>query len=304
MDGVFQNVLELVGNTPMVELSRVLEAPAARLLAKLESVNPSGSIKDRVALAIVEAAEAQGELTQGDTLVWATGGNSGAALAMVAAAKGYHLIIFMPSNAPLRQRRLAEHYGAEIQLTAPAAGMRGSQDAARRLTASEDNLLLVDLFRNPQVVEAHRRRTAEEILRATEGKVDAFVAAVGTGGTLSGVGQRLKQDIPSVQVVAVEPAGSPVISGGNPGRHMIPGIGADFVPPLLDRGIIDSVVLVTDDEATQMAMCLARREGLLVGTSSGANVFAAGRVARELGPGKTVVTVLPDTGERHLDFPA
>lgn len=303
MDGVFRNVLELVGNTPTLELSRVVEGPGARLLAKLESVNPSGSIKDRVALAVVEAAETQGQLSPGDTLVWATGGNSGAALAMVAAAKGYRLVIFMPSNAPLHQRRLAEHYGAEVQLTAPAAGMRGSQDAARRLTTSEDHSLLVDLFRNPQVVEAHRQRTAEEILLVTRGQVDAFVAAVGTGGTLTGVGQRLKQHNPSVRVVAVEPAGSPVISGGSPGRHMIPGIGADFVPPLLDTGIIDSVALVTDDDAAKMASCLARQEGLLVGISSGANVFAAVQLAREMGEGKTVVTVLPDTGERHLDFP-
>lgn len=304
MDGVFRSVLELVGNTPMLELRRVLDVPAARLLAKLESVNPSGSIKDRVALAVVEDAEAQGQLAPGDTLVWATGGNSGAALAMVAAAKGYGLTIFMPSNAPLHQRRLAEQYGAEVQLTPPAAGMRGSHDAARRLTSTGEHFLLVDLFLNPEVVETHRRQTAEEIIRATEGKVDAFVAAVGTGGTLTGVGQRLKQHNPQVRIVAVEPAGSPVISGGAPGRHMIPGIGADFVPPLLDTKIIDSVVSVTDDEATQMAASLARREGLLVGVSAGANVFAAAQVAGELGPDQTVVTVLPDTGERYVDSPA
>ena len=304
MDGVFRSVLELVGNTPLLELRRVLDGPGARVLAKLESANPSGSVKDRVALAIVEDAEANGQLNAGYTLVWATGGNSGAALAMVAAAKGYGLTIFMPSNAPLHQRRLSEQYGAEVQLTPPAAGMRGSHDAARRLASTGDNFLLIDLFLNPQVVEAHRRQTAEEIIRSTEGNVDAFVAAVGTGGTLTGVGQRLKQHNPAVRIVAVEPANSPVISGGGPGRHMIPGIGADFLPPLLDTGIIDAVVPVTDDEASQMASRLARQEGLLVGISAGANVFAAAQVAQGLGPDQTVVTVLPDTGERYTDFPA
>ncbi len=304
MEGVFQSVLELVGRTPMIVLHRVVDAGCGRVLAKLESFNPSGSVKDRIALAVVEDAEANGALQPGGTLVWATGGNSGAALAMVAAAKGYRLIIFMPSNAPLNQRRLAERYGAEVQLTSPTAGMQGSHDAAQRLANTGEDTLLLDLFRNPLVVKAHQTRTAAEIIETTNGKVSAFVATVGTGGTITGVGTGLKEHNPSVLIIAVEPAGSPVISGGAPGRHMIPGAGADFVPPLLDQEIIDRVVAVTDDEASEMASRLAREEGLLVGISAGANVFAAVQVARELGDGHTVVTVLPDTGERYLDFPS
>ena len=303
VEGVFQSVLQLVGRTPMLALQRVVDDGCAQVLAKLESFNPSGSVKDRIALAVVEDAEATGALQPGGTLVWATGGNSGAALAMVAAAKGYRLIIFMPSNAPLHQRRLAERYGADVQLTTPSSGMQGSHDAAQRLVDSGENVLLLDLFRNPMVVKAHQTRTANEIIEATNGAVSAFVSTVGTGGTITGVGRRLKEHDPAVQVVAVEPAGSPVISGGAPGRHLIPGTGTDFVPPLLDMGVVDRVLTVSDGEASQMASRLAREEGLLVGISAGANVFIAVQIARELGDGHTVVTVLPDTGERYLDLP-
>jgi len=303
VEGVFQSVLQLVGHTPMMALQRVVEGGSAQVLAKLESFNPSGSVKDRIALAIVEEAEANGSLKPSGTLIWATGGNSGAALAMVAAAKGYRLIIFMPSNAPLNQRRLVERYGADVQLTSPNAGMKGSHDAAKRLSDSGENVLLMDLFRNPIVVKAHQMHTADEIIEATKGAVSAFVTTVGTGGTISGVGSRLKEHNPAVHVVAVEPAGSPVISGGAAGRHMIPGAGADFVPPLLDMAVVDRVLTVTDDEANQMATRLAREEGLLVGISAGANVFSAVQIARELGEGHTVVTMLPDTGERYLDSP-
>ena len=303
MDGVKESVLDLVGGTPMVALHRVVNTGSARVLAKLESFNPSGSIKDRIALAIVEDAEAQGLLSAGAHMVYATSGNSGAALAMVAAAKGYRLTIFMPSNAPLNQRRLLQRYGAGVQLTSPNAGMAGALAGAEKLAGSADGGLLLDIFRNPQIVEAHYSGTAEEILQATGGAVDTLVAAVGTGGTITGIGRRLREHNPAVRIVAVEPAGSPVLSGRPAGRHMIPGIGADFTPPLLAEEIIDLIIQVTDSQANETALRLAREEGLLVGISSGANVFVACQVAHDLGPGKTVVTVLPDTGERYLDFP-
>ena len=303
MAGVVGSVLELVGRTPMLALGRLVDPGSAKVLAKLENLNPGGSVKDRIALAIIEDAEARGSLSPGDSLVWATSGNSGVSLAMVAAAKGYRLTIFMPSNAPINQRRLLQRYGANVQLTTPNSGMRGALEAAQNLAASHGNTMLLDIFRNPKVVEAHYLRTAEEIIQATDGAVDAFVAAVGTGGTIMGVGRRLKEVNPAAHVVAVEPAGSPVLSTGAAGRHMIPGIGADFAAPLYEAEIADSIIGVTDGDANQMALRLAREEGLMVGISSGANVFAALQVARDLGAGKTVVTVLPDTGERYLDFP-
>jgi cysteine synthase A len=301
---VVESVLDLVGRTPLLALRRIGEAGSARILGKLESLNPSGSIKDRAAVAVVEDAEARGLLAPGVTLVWASSGNSGAALAMVAAAKGYRLAVFMPSNAPVNLRRLLQRYGVDVRLTSPNAGMRGSLEAAESLARSGSQYVLLDLFQHPKVAEVHELHTAQEIIQATGGAIDAFVAGVGTGGTVTGVGRCLKRINPAVQVVAVEPASSPVLSGGQPGRHMIPGIGADFVPPLLDRAVIDLIVQVTDDEANQMTLRLTREEGLLVGISSGANVVAAVQVARSLGAGKTVVTILPDTGERYLEFPA
>jgi cysteine synthase len=300
---VVDSVLDLIGGTPLLVLRRVVEPGSARVLAKLENQNPSGSTKDRIARAVVEDAEVRGRISPGGHLVWATSGNSGAALALVAAVKGYRLTIFMPSNAPLNQRRLLERYGVNVQLTSPTGGMRGALDAAQGLARAEPGALLLDIFSNSQVVEAHYSHTAAEILEATGGKVDAFVAAVGTAGTITGVGRRLREVNPAVRIVAVEPAGSPVLSSGAPGRHMIPGIGADFVPPLLDRSVISEIVAVTDEEASRMALRLAREEGLLVGISSGANAIAAVGEARRLGLGKTVVTVMADTGERYLDFP-
>jgi len=296
------SVLDLIGGTPLLALSHVIEPGSARLLAKLESRNPSGSVKDRIALAVVENAERQGLVSASSILVWATSGNSGVALAMVAAAKGYRLTIFMPSNAPLNLRRLVERYGAEVRLTSPNLGMQGATEAATTYAASSPDSLLLDIFNDAQVVQAHYQNTAQEIIEAADCEVDAFVAAVGTGGTITGVGRRLKEVNPRVRIIAVEPAGSPVLSSGLAGRHMIPGIGADFVPPLLDRNLLDGITQVTDEEAGQMCRRLAREEGLLVGISSGANVFAALNIARELGPGRVVVTVLPDIGERYVDF--
>ena len=306
MNRLYQNILELVGRTPILPLNRVVPAGSAAVLVKLENHNPSGSVKDRVALALVEDAEGRGQITPGGHLVYATSGNSGVALAMVAAVKGYRLTIFMPSNAPLNHRRRLQRYGVDVQLTSPSGGMARAMQGAESMAnsgANSDGALLLDFFRNPEAVEVHYSHTAAEILEAVGGTVDGFVSGVGTGATLIGVGRRLKESNPLVQVVAVEPANSPILSGGQSGRHMIPGIGPDFVPPLLDSTIIDSVTRVSDSQANEMALRLAREEGLLAGISSGANVSAAIQIAEDLGPGKTVVTLLPDTGERYLDFP-
>ena len=303
MEGVAGSVLELVGNTPLVKLRRVVAAGSAQVLAKLESLNPGGSVKDRIALAMVEEAEAQGVLGPGCTIVAATSGNSGIALALVAAARGHKLVIVMPETAPLERRRLLRRYGVEVRLTTAELGMEGADGQARDMVASNPGYVFMDLFNNPAVVKTHRETTCPEIIQATHGKLDAFVAGVGTGGTLTGVGQKIKEDYPSVLIVAVEPSSSPVLSQGTSDSHGIPGIGADFVPPLLDMGIVDEIVPVTDEEASQMSLRLAREEGLLVGISSGANVAASLSIAQRLGPDKTVVTVLPDTGEFYTSFP-
>ena len=303
MLGPADSVLELVGHTPLVRLRRLVKAGYAQVLGKMEGLNPGGSVKDRVALAMVKEAEEDGTLHPGGTIIQATSGNSGSALAMVAAAKGYKLVIFMPENAPAERRRLLTRYGAEVRLTPAYLGMEGSNQAAKALVESKSDCVLMDLFRNSTVVQVHRKYTGEEIIQATHGAVDAFVAGVGTGGTLTGVGERLKKENSSVLIVAVEPAGSQVLAGGKAGTHAIPGIGADFVPPLLNRQIIDEIVPVTDEEAAQMSLRLASEEGLLVGISSGANVVASLAIAQRLGGGKTVVTVLADAGEHYLAFP-
>ncbi len=303
MEGVAGSVLELVGNTPLVRLSKVVEEGYAQVLGKVESWNPSGSVKDRMVLAMVEDAEARGTLGPGRTIVSATSGNSGIALAMVAAAKGYRLVIFMPENAPVERRRLLTLYGVEVQLTPSHQSMEGANQGAKAMVDSSEDYVSLDLFAEAAVVRAHYETTGREIIEATGGKVDAFVAGVGTGGTITGVGALLKRECPSTLVVAVEPATSPVLTGGVAGPHAIPGIGADFVPPLLNRDVIDEIMLVNDEEASQMSLRLTREEGLLVGISSGANVLASLEIARRLGEGKTVVTVLADTGERYLSFP-
>ena len=297
------SILDLVGNTPIISLRRIAEGVSPPLLAKLESANPTGSVKDRVALAMVKDAEERRLLRKGYTIVEATSGNMGLALAMVVAVRGYHLKVFMPESAPLGSRKLLLRYGVEVHLTPAAQGMDGAQKAARDATESNSKHVSLDMFRNPVVVQAHRETTGKEILDATGGEVSAFVAGVGTAGTITGVGERLKEHDPSIRIVAVEPAGSQVLGRGVAGHHSIPGIGANFVPPLLNRDIIDQVVAVTDAEASRMTLRLAQEEGLLVGLSSGANVEAALRVAQGLGPGKAVVTILPDRGERYTDLP-
>ncbi len=297
---IANSVLDLVGHTPMIRLSRVVEAGWAEVVAKLESYNPAGSVKDRVALSMIEAAERDGHLKPGDTIVEPTSGNTGIGLAMVAAVKGYRLIVTMPEDMSLARRDLLTRYGAEVILTPAIEGMTGAVYAAQELVGNGSRYFMPQQFENPANPEVHRRTTAQEIVAATEGKVDAFVAGVGTGGTITGVGEVLKQLNAAVRIVAVEPANSPVLQGGHAGVHAIQGIGASFIPGILNREIMDEIISVRDEEAIEMSRRLAREEGLLVGISAGANVLAALQVAEQLGQGKRVVTVLPDTGERYL----
>jgi cysteine synthase A len=297
---VADSVLDLIGNTPLVRLNRVVAPGGATILAKLESLNPAGSVKDRIALSMIEAAEREGRLRPGATIVEPTSGNTGIGLAMVAAARGYRLILTMPEDMTIERRRLLARFGAELILTPAIEGMSGAVFAAQELVAQHPDYFMPAQFDNPANPAIHRETTAEEIWVATGGRVDAFVAGVGTGGTLTGVGQVLKARRPAVHIVAVEPARSPVLAGGRPRPHAIQGIGASFVPSVLDRSVIDELVAVTDEDACATALRLTREEGLLVGVSSGANVWAALGVAARLGPDQVVVTMLPDTGERYL----
>lgn len=297
---IVDNVLELIGNTPLVRLNRVVPPGAAEVLGKMENLNPAGSVKDRIALSMIEDAERRGILKPGATLVEPTSGNTGIGLAMVAAVKGYRLILTMPEDMSLERRRLLARFGAEIILTPAIEGMTGSVYAAKELVAKHPDYFMPQQFQNPANPDIHRRTTAQEILEATKGKLDAFVAGVGTGGTITGVGSVLKETNPAILVVAVEPARSPVLSGGKAGLHGIQGIGASFVPGVYDPNVVDEVMTVEDEDAFAMTQRLTREEGLLVGISAGANVHAAICVAKRLGPGKRVVTVLCDTGERYL----
>jgi cysteine synthase A len=294
------SALDLVGGTPLVRLEKLRPAGGAELIGKLESFNPGGSVKDRIALSMIEDAEERGLLEPGATIVEPTSGNTGIGLAMVAAVKGYKLILTMPDDMSVERRKLLQRYGAQLILTPAIEGMTGAVFAAEELVGKNRNYFMPQQFNNPANPEVHRRTTAQEILRDTEGRIDAFVAGVGTGGTVTGVGEVLKQNVPNVLIVAVEPARSPVLAGGKAGLTGIQGIGASFVPGVLNREAYDELIAVKDDEAIEMTKQLARREGLLVGISSGANVHAAAQVARRLGEGKRVVTVLPDTGERYL----
>ncbi|RMD83725.1 MAG: cysteine synthase A [Candidatus Dadabacteria bacterium] len=297
-----ESSLELVGNTPVVELVHLPGPNCARIVAKLESLNPGGSVKDRICLAMITAAEAQGRLRPGGTIVEPTSGNTGIGLALVAAARGYRLILTMPDTMSMERRSLLEAYGAELVLTPDTKGMHGAIAKAREIVEAHPDYFMPQQFSNPANPEAHRRTTARELLQQCP-QIDAFVAGVGTGGTITGVGSVLREQRPGALIVAVEPASSPVLSGGQPGYHTIQGIGPGFIPEVLDRSLIDRVITVTDEEANDMTRELARREGILVGVSSGANCAAAIRLGRELGPDKTVVTVFPDTGQRYLTTP-
>ncbi len=299
---VVDNVLQLIGGTPLVRLRKLAETGAAEVLAKLEARNPGGSVKDRVALAMVERAEADGKLRPGSIIVEASAGNAAVSLALVAAAKGYRLIVAIPEDVPVERRRLLARYGAEVLLTAAAEGMAGAAAAAHTLAQQGEEYFRPNAFENPANPDTHQQGTAQEIWQATGGKVDALVAGVGTGGSITGTARGLRAKKASILVVAVEPASSPMLSRGRSGAHAIHGLGPSFVPAVLDRSLIDRVITVNDEAALSMAARLARQEGLLVGPSSGANVYAALQVARELGVGKTVVTFLPDIGERYLNM--
>lgn len=303
MSRIVDSVLDLVGDTPLVRLSRIADPGSATILGKLESRNPAGSVKDRIAVAMVDDAERSGRLQPGATIVEPTSGNTGIGLAMVAAVRGYRLVLTMPDDMSLERRTLLSLFGAELVLTPAIEGMSGAVYAAEDMVRRH-GYFMPNQFLNPANPRVHRQTTAREILEATDGAIDALVAGVGTGGSITGIGEVLKESLkdtrPDFLVVAVEPSRAAVLSGGRPGPHAIQGIGAGFVPGVLNRSIIDRIVTVSDDDALLTARRLVRLEGLLVGISAGANVFASSLIARELGPDKTVVTILCDTGERYL----
>jgi len=299
---IAETVLDLIGGTPLVRLRRLPDPAGARVLAKIEARNPGASVKDRIAAAMIDDAERRGALKPGATIVEPTSGNTGVGLAMVAAVKGYRLILTMPEDYSVERQRLFARFGAEIHLTPAIEGMSGAVFAAQELCREHPEYFMPQQFQNPANPEIHRRTTALEILEATEGRLDAFVAGVGTGGTITGVGEVLKDKLPAVRVIAVEPAKSAVLSGGPFRPHGIQGIGASFVPGVLNRSVIDRIVPVRDEDATAWSRRLSREEGILAGISSGAAAWAACQVAAELGPTQTVVTILPDTGERYLSL--
>ena len=296
---LYRNILEAIGHTPMVRLNRLAGERSAQVYAKLESFNPMHSVKDRVALSMIEAAERDGHLRPGMYVVEPTSGNTGIGLSMVCAAKGYRLVITMPETMSVERRRLMAAFGAEVVLTPGKEGMTGAISRAEELVRSDENAFMPQQFKNPANPEVHQRTTAEEIL-ADLPDLDAFVSAVGTGGTITGVGRALKERKCDVELVAVEPSSSPVLSGGKPGPHRIQGIGAGFVPDTCDLSLIDRVLQVDDMEAVKHARELARKEGILCGISSGAALCGALHVAKELGPDAKVVVLLADTGERYL----
>ncbi len=299
------SITELIGRTPLVRLNRISDETGAEVLGKLESFNPGGSVKDRIGLSMLEAAERDGLVAPGrTTIIEPTSGNTGVALAMVAAARGYSMVLTMPDTMSLERRALLKAYGARLVLTPGSEGMTGAVDRAVELASEMDDAFVPQQFENPANPEVHRLTTAEEIWDDTGGEVDAFVAGVGTGGTLTGVGQLLRERRPGVRIVAVEPSDSPVLSGKPSGAHRIQGIGAGFVPKVLDTSIYDEIITVGGDDAFAVARDLAREEGILAGISTGANVWASGEVARRPDmKGKVVVTVVCDTGERYLSTP-
>lgn len=306
MAKIAKNLTDLIGNTPLLELSNYGKKHhvEGNIIAKIESFNPASSVKDRIGLAMIEAAEKAGKLNKDSIIIEPTSGNTGIALSFVAAAKGYKLIIVLPETFSIERRNLLKALGAELVLTPGSEGMKGAIRRAVEIAETTPNSYLPQQFQNPANPEVHSRTTAEEIWRDTDGEVDIFVAGIGTGGTITGVGKVLKSRNPNVKIVAVEPTDSPVLSGGTPGPHKIQGIGAGFIPDVLDLSIVDEIIQVTNDQAFLTSRELARTEGLLVGISSGAAAFAAKQLAsRPENKGKRIVVILPDTGERYLSTP-
>lgn len=299
-DRIYDGVLDLVGRTPLIRLKQVSPARGAEVCGKLERNNPAGSVKDRPALSMLEAAEAAGQLRAGATIVEATSGNTGISLAAMCAVKGYRCVLVMPEDMSVSRRQILRSYGADVVLTPAQAGMVGAVEEAERILAKNADSFTPSQFDNPANPESHESGTAEEIWRATRGEVDAFVAGVGTGGTVTGVARFFRNQERSVRIVAVEPRSSAVLSGGKPGLHGIQGLGAGFVPPVLERDLLDEVITVTDIAAERMTRRLAREEGLLLGPSAGANVHAAVEIAKRMRPEERVVTILCDGGERYL----
>ncbi len=297
---IAQDVLGLIGGTPLVKLNRVVGENSAEVVVKLESCNPGGSVKDRICWSMIEDAEKKGTLKPGNVIVEPTSGNTGIGLAMVSAVKGYKLILTMPETMSMERRYILRQYGAEIVLTPGSEGMGGAIRKAEEIVAETPDAFMPQQFNNPANPEIHRNTTAREIIGDTDGNLDVFVSGVGTGGTVTGVGEIIKKELPNVKIVAVEPQNSPVMSGGKPGPHKIQGIGAGFLPDVLNMDFVDETRKVADDNAFATAKRLAKEEGLLVGISSGAACYVALEIAAEIGAGKRVVVVLPDTGERYF----
>ncbi|WP_152395749.1 cysteine synthase A [Paenibacillus guangzhouensis] len=306
MARIVQNVTDLIGDTPLVRLNRIVPEGSAEIYVKLEYQNPGSSVKDRIAINMIEAAEKEGRIKPGDTIIEPTSGNTGIGLALVAAAKGYKAILVMPETMSLERRNLLRAYGAELVLTPGAEGMNGAVRRAEELASENPSYFIPQQFKNQANVEIHRLTTGPEIVEAInslDGQLDAFVAGIGTGGTISGAGEVLKQNFPNIRIVAVEPSASPILSGGKPGPHKIQGIGANFIPEILNREIYDQIITVENDDAFELARRVAKEEGILVGISSGAAIHAALKVAAELGAGKRVVAIVPSNGERYLSTP-
>jgi len=299
---VASSITELIGHTPLLRLNRLVSSDMAEVLVKIEYFNPGGSVKDRPCLFMIEEAERNGRLKKDSVIIEPTSGNTGIGLAMISAARGYRCILVMPESMSLERIYILKSYGAEVVLTPSAEGMSGAIKKAEELSKKNPGSFFPQQFKNKANPESHRKTTAQEILQATQNKIDAFVSGVGTGGTITGVGEVLKEHNPEVKIIAVEPKSSAVLSGGKSGPHKIQGIGAGFIPEILNRSVIDTVITVSDNHAFQTAGALARQEGIFAGISAGAAVWAGLQVAKELGKGKTVVVVLPDTGERYFSM--